>query len=137
MSNEDLEKQAEQYAKKNYPDEPGVGQFGTGDYEPSVDMSCERERAKEDFIEGAKWQRNSVWHLPLDRHTDLEKVVVIVYPGEHPSISTHGYMDKLPHGNFLWAYLEDLVATEWPKDFGQPLTPKVKENLQKWLDYKV
>ena len=48
-----IEEMAAQYAQENYPDEPSCGMFGTGDYEPYIDMSVERERVKEDYMEAA------------------------------------------------------------------------------------
>lgn len=54
---EELEEAAKRYAIESYPDEPSIGQFGTGDYEPYVDMSGQRECAVEDFKAGAKWQK--------------------------------------------------------------------------------
>ena len=54
---EELEEAADKYAEESYPDEPSSGQFGTGDYDLYVDMSVQREVAKEDFKAGAKWQK--------------------------------------------------------------------------------
>lgn len=48
-----LDKVAEEYANKEFPDEPSCGQFGTGDYEPPVDRSFLREIAKDSFKAGA------------------------------------------------------------------------------------
>lgn len=50
-----LDEVAEEYANKEYPDEPCVGQWGTGDYEPPVDNEYPREIAKDAFKEGAEW----------------------------------------------------------------------------------
>lgn len=50
-----LEEAAEEYANKEYPNEPAVGQWGTGDYEPPIDMEYPREVAKDAFIAGAEW----------------------------------------------------------------------------------
>lgn len=50
-----LEEVAEEYANKEYPDEPCVGRWGTGDYEPPVDNEYPREIAKDAFKEGAEW----------------------------------------------------------------------------------
>lgn len=48
-----LEEAAEEYANKEYPDEPCVGRWGTGDYEPPVDNEYPREIAKDAFKAGA------------------------------------------------------------------------------------
>lgn len=50
-----LEEAAKKYANKEHPDEPSVGQWGTGDYEPPIDREYPREIAKDAFKEGAKW----------------------------------------------------------------------------------
>ena len=50
-----LDEAAEEYANKEFPDEPSCGQWGTGDYEPFVDMSYPREIAKDYFKAGAEW----------------------------------------------------------------------------------
>ena len=60
LVSDDLNEAAQKHAKEFYPDEPSVGLFGTGDYEPYVDMSCERERAEEDFVDGAQWQKDKL-----------------------------------------------------------------------------
>lgn len=52
----DFNEAAEEYANKEFPDEPAVGQWGTGDYEPPVDMEYPREIAKDSFKAGAEWQ---------------------------------------------------------------------------------
>ena len=52
----DLDEAAEKYADKEYPDEASCGQWGTGDYEPPVDMEYPREVAKDSFKAGAEWQ---------------------------------------------------------------------------------
>ena len=48
-----LDEVAEEYANKEYPDEPCVGRWGTGDYEPPVDNEYPREIAKDAFKAGA------------------------------------------------------------------------------------
>ena len=50
-----LDEVAEKYANKEFPDEPSCGQWGTGDYEPPVDMEYPREIAKDSFKVGAQW----------------------------------------------------------------------------------
>ena len=55
-SSSDLDEAAEKYANKEYPDEASCGQWGTGDYEPPVDMEYPREVAKDSFKAGAEWQ---------------------------------------------------------------------------------
>lgn len=50
-----LDEAAEKYANKEYPDEASCGQWGTGDYEPPVDMEYPREVAKDSFKAGAEW----------------------------------------------------------------------------------
>lgn len=50
-----VDEAAEKYAQKEYPDEPSCGQWGTGDYEPTVDMEYPREIAKEAFKARAEW----------------------------------------------------------------------------------
>ena len=51
----DVDEAAEEYANKEYPDEASCGQWGTGDYEPPVDMEYPREVAKDSFKAGAEW----------------------------------------------------------------------------------
>lgn len=51
----DLDESAEEYANKEFPDEPSCGQWGTGDYESPVDMEYPREIAKDSFKAGAQW----------------------------------------------------------------------------------
>lgn len=51
------------YANREYPDEPAVGQWGTGDYEQPVDMEYPREIARDAFIAGIEWQKNR-YHTP-------------------------------------------------------------------------
>lgn len=55
-----LEEAAEEYANKEFPNEPAIGQWGTGDYEPPVDMEYPREIAKEAFIAGINWQKEQM-----------------------------------------------------------------------------
>lgn len=50
-----LDEAALDYANKEYPDEAAVGQWGTGDYEPPVDMEYPREIAKDAFKTGVEW----------------------------------------------------------------------------------
>jgi hypothetical protein len=50
-----LDEVAEEYANKEYSDEPCVGRWGTGDYEPPVDNEYPREIAKDAFKAGAEW----------------------------------------------------------------------------------
>ena len=75
-----LEKAAEEYANKEYPDEPCIGQWGTGDYEPPIDREYDREIAKNAFKEGVKVitdQRVSLgylisWYIQsVDRHQPI------------------------------------------------------------------
>lgn len=65
---EELEKAANKYAKESYPDELSTGQFGTGDYEPYVDMSWQRECAVEDFKAGAEWKKEQMMAKAIDAH---------------------------------------------------------------------
>lgn len=55
QSSSNLEKAAEEYANKEHPDEPCVGRWGTGDYEPPIDREYDREIAKDAFKAGAEW----------------------------------------------------------------------------------
>lgn len=55
MEKNKLKQAAEEYANKEHPDEPSVGQWGTGDYEPLVDREYLRETAKDAFKAGAEW----------------------------------------------------------------------------------
>ena len=50
-----LDEAAEEYANKEHPDEPCVGRWGTGDYEPPIDREYPREIAKDAFKAGAEW----------------------------------------------------------------------------------
>lgn len=68
-----LDEVAEEYANKEHPDEPSVGQWGTGDYEPPIDREYPREIAKDAFKKGAEWQKEQdeltwqdiaeIWHI--------------------------------------------------------------------------
>lgn len=49
-----LDEAAEEYANKEHPDEPCVGKWGTGDYEPPVDREYLREITKDAFKAGAE-----------------------------------------------------------------------------------
>lgn len=104
-----LDEAGEKYANKEYPDEPSCGQWGTGDYEPPVDMEYPREVAKDAFIVGAKWQKEQLlneavegrihaigfhnaiyikepeWTEKLDKCEEGDKVRVIVLPKEEPN----------------------------------------------------
>lgn len=76
---EELEEAANKYAVESYPDEPSIGQFGTGDYEPYVDMSGQRECAVEDFKAGVEWQREQMkealrTEYEKGRHDALEEI---------------------------------------------------------------
>lgn len=75
-----LDEVAEEYANKEYPDEPCVGKWGTGDYEPPVDNEYPREIAKDAFKAGASAiieQRISLgylisWYIQsVDRHQPI------------------------------------------------------------------
>ena len=48
------------YANREYPDELAVGQWGTGDYEPRVDMEYPREIARDAFLAGVDWLKK-IW----------------------------------------------------------------------------
>lgn len=50
-----LDEAAKEYANKEHPDEPCVGRWGTGDYEPPVDREYDREIVKDAFKAGAEW----------------------------------------------------------------------------------
>lgn len=50
-----VDEAADVYANKEFPDEPSCGRWGTGDYEPPVDMEYPREIAKDAFKSGAEW----------------------------------------------------------------------------------
>ena len=63
---EGLEKAAEKYAQKEYPNEPSCGQWGTGDYEPPVDMEYPREIATDAFIAGAEWGRTKTMEKAVE-----------------------------------------------------------------------
>ena len=49
-----LDEAAEEYANKEHSDEPCVGRWGTGDYEPPIDREYDREIAKDAFKAGAE-----------------------------------------------------------------------------------
>lgn len=51
----DVDEAVEKYANKEFPDEPSCGQWGTGDYEPPVDMEYPREIAKDSFQARVEW----------------------------------------------------------------------------------
>lgn len=54
----DIDDAAEEYGNKEYPDEPALEQWGTGDYEPPFDNEYPREIAKDAFKAGAEWQHS-------------------------------------------------------------------------------
>lgn len=75
-----LDEAAEEYANKEHPDEPCVGKWGTGDYEPPVDREYLREITKDAFKVGAEViinQRVSLgylisWYIQsVDRHQPI------------------------------------------------------------------
>lgn len=68
-----LDEAAEKYAQKEYPDEPSCGQWGTGDYEPPVDMEYPREIAKDAFKSGAEWMARQM--KQEKQEVDLEKEI--------------------------------------------------------------
>ena len=68
-----LDETAEKYAQKEYPDEPSCGQWGTGDYEPPVDMEYPREIAKDAFKAGAEWMARQMKQEQPE--VDLEKEI--------------------------------------------------------------
>ena len=67
-----LDETAEKYAQKEYPDEPSCGQWGTGDYEPPVDMEYPREIAKDAFKAGAEWMARQMKQEQPEADLDRE-----------------------------------------------------------------
>ena len=58
-----------------------------------------------------KREKRKVWHKSTEPHTQLDKYVVVAFDTKHPRIVEHGYIEseRLGAGNFVWAYLEDLL----------------------------
>lgn len=79
-----LDEAAEKYANREYPNEPSCGQWGTGDYEPPVDMEYPREIAKDSFKAGAEWHAD---HAKIDV-TDFCKPID---PGIAQCIADHSW----------------------------------------------
>lgn len=100
---EELEGAAEQYAIESYPDEPSTGQFGTGDYEPYVDMSGQREYAVEAFKAGAKWQKKKDQEaVEIAREETLQEVKEKLLIMLNTSIDNKHFFEQLDD------YIEEL-----------------------------
>lgn len=93
----ELEKAAEEYANKEHPDEPCVGTWGTGDYEPPVDREYLREIAKDAFNAGARWmeeQGETNNYKPTKEQIEyLSKAIYIL--GEEGDCKTAAVLNEL------------------------------------------
>lgn len=106
---EDLEKAAKEYANKEFPNEPAVGRWGTGDYEPPVDMEYPREVAKDAFIEGYEQAEKDLGWIPVkDRLPDTTAYVFtcIEMNGIPQCVGFHYYKD----GKWFEGFEEDTVG---------------------------
>ncbi len=72
-----VDEAADAYANKEFPDEASCGQWGTGDYEPPVDMEYPREIAKDAFKSGAEWmaQQGQTFESVVRKDSDDELYV--------------------------------------------------------------
>jgi len=102
-----LDNAAEKYANKEFPDEPSCGQWGTGDYEPPVDMEYPREIAKEAFISGAKWSEQ-VSRNTLNEINDINEAAKNL-------INDIFFEDGRYDGDFIIPICEDIfkAGAEW------------------------
>ena len=91
------------------------------EYAESIPQSDERkEYSREDFIAGARWRINSVWHNADEEPEQLDKTILV----ELDEIGIEGYIyDTLEAGDYKyilqckklyskatrWAYIEDLL----------------------------
>lgn len=101
MENNKLDKAEEEYANKEYPDEPSVGQWGTGDYEPPIDREYLREIAKDAFKAGAKWMAEQGVNLEatIENHPELVR-----NSGDHHLLVVKKIdetTNKLPEGKYI------------------------------------
>lgn len=79
-----LNEAAEEYANKEHPDEPSIGQFGTGDYEPPVDREYLREIAKDAFKAGAEWAEDHKPEIKLTGWVARDRNGEIYVYGAYP-----------------------------------------------------
>ena len=107
----DLEEAAEKYANKEYPDETSCGQWGTGDYEPPVNMEYPREVAKDSFKAGAKWDREQMMKRAKDGWMDEEGVIIL---NDGTRIDLQPDYDKKPA--FEFKYAQDVRVIILPKE---------------------
>ena len=74
----DLDEAAGKYANREYPNEPSCGQWGTGDYEPPVDMEYPREIAKDAFKAGAEWMAGQGWLSVDEKLPEMYEEVIVL-----------------------------------------------------------
>lgn len=60
-----------------------------------------------DFVAGANWQRNSVWHDASEEPKELKKILIINNLGE-AMVTVPCYIDDWSNYE-KWAYLSDLL----------------------------
>ena len=82
-----IDEAAGKYANKEFPDEPSCGQWGTGDYEPPVDMEYPREIAKDAFKAGAEWMAGQGYSQEETVEDKCLEVGYGVLPGISPIIN--------------------------------------------------
>lgn len=76
----DFNEAAKEYANKEFPDEPAVGQWGTGDYEQPVDMEYPREIAEESFRAGAEWAVRQGVDFKIEERKWVHDAVDNIFP---------------------------------------------------------
>ena len=97
MTREQIEKEAMEYAER-------------------IPQSDERrEYSREDFIAGAQWRINSVWHDDISECKDVKRWIVVEY--------NNGYVDVLPDIRDLDGVKDLVVRVAYVDD----LLPERKE----------
>ena len=100
MTREQIEKEAMEYAER-------------------IPQSDERrEYSREDFIAGAQWRINSVWHDDISECKDVKRWIVVEY--------NNGYVDVLPDIRDLDGVKDLVVRVAYVDD----LLPERKEETE-------
>lgn len=63
-----------------------------------------------DFIEGAKWRINSVWH-DASEMPDLGEAIIVELFGKVWDYGTYDVSDSI-HPKAKWAYMNDLIPSK-------------------------
>lgn len=63
-----------------------------------------------DFIEGAKWRINSVWH-DANEMPDLGEAIIVELFGKVWDYGTYDVSDSI-HPKAKWAYMNDLIPSK-------------------------